>query len=339
MTLRKRFLLIPFATLFASTPLVAAVLGEASTNSSGIVSHVKVLSDKVQDVSSLEAWKRSFIKPGMSDEQKAEAIWRTVVMFRHQEVPPNEFLDGEGHPHDPIKDFNVYGYGQCCCASANIEALARYAGLEARGWGITGHSVPEIKVGGNWCMFDASLINFFKKPDGSVAGVDEVGKDIADWNAAHPEYKNNPDKLMKYMRQDGWKNGPQLLAGGTGYDDNGWLPAATHGWYSSMQEFGNPSKNFIYEYGSAVGYQVNIQLRPGEKLVRNWSNKGLHVNMLEGQDLGVLKDSPADPQGQMRMRPASATSPAAGWATARWNTTSRWLAACSATACCRPTTS
>ena len=30
----------------------------------GVVSHVKVLSDKVADVSSLEAWKKSFIKDG-----------------------------------------------------------------------------------------------------------------------------------------------------------------------------------------------------------------------------------------------------------------------------------
>ena len=32
----------------------------------GVVSHIKVLSDKVPDVSSLEAWKKSFIKDGMS---------------------------------------------------------------------------------------------------------------------------------------------------------------------------------------------------------------------------------------------------------------------------------
>src|SRR5258705_13868369 len=93
-----------------------------------VVSHVKVLSDKTEDVSSLEAWKKSFIKEGMTDEQKAMAAWQSVVKFRHQEAPPDEFLEAGMHPHDPIKDFNVYGYGQCCCASANIENLARYAG-------------------------------------------------------------------------------------------------------------------------------------------------------------------------------------------------------------------
>src|SRR5207248_574622 len=106
----------------ASSPAILAV----DAPPPGVVSHVKIMSDKVDDVSSLEAWKHSFIKDGMTDSQKAMAVWESVVRYRHQEIPPNEFLNNETHPHDPIKDFNVYGYGQCCCASANIEALARY---------------------------------------------------------------------------------------------------------------------------------------------------------------------------------------------------------------------
>ncbi|MGA2500247.1 MAG: hypothetical protein ABSH20_21105 [Tepidisphaeraceae bacterium] len=265
----------------------------------GPVSHIKVLSDNVEDVSSLEAWKQWAIKDGMTDQQKALAVWETVVKFRHQEIPPNEFLEGEGHPHDPIKSFNVYGYNQCCCASAMVEALARYAGLEARGWGIIGHSVPEIRIDGKWCMFDASLVNYFKKPDGSVAGVEEVNKSIVDWNAKNPQYKGDRNKLYKFMAGGGWRKGPEILAGGTGYDDSGWLPAATHAWGDSMLEFGG-GKNFLYEYGTAVGYEVNIQLRPGEKLVRNWSNKGLHVNAAEGAGCSTLTETPANASGQLR---------------------------------------
>ena len=55
-----------------------------------------------------------------------------------------------------------------------------------------------------------------------------------------------------------------------------------------MQEFGSPKKNFVYDYSSAIGYEVNIQLRPGERLRRNWSNKGLHVNMTDGEAPGCL---------------------------------------------------
>src|SRR5437660_413890 len=109
-----------------------------------VVSHVKVVSQNVPDVSSLAAWQASMLKPGMTDAQKALAIWKTVVMFRHQSTPPNELLQSERNVHDPIKTFNVYGYGQCCCASSNVEALARFAGLPARGRSLYGHSVPEI---------------------------------------------------------------------------------------------------------------------------------------------------------------------------------------------------
>jgi hypothetical protein len=65
------------------------------------------------------------------------------------------------------------------------------------------------------------------------------------------------------------------------YDENGWFEAATHGWYSTMQEY-DGSANGIYEYGYSQGYEVNIRLRQGERLTRNWSNKGLHVNMTGG---------------------------------------------------------
>lgn len=291
-----RTVLGPLFIALASVPVFAAA------DSVGVVSHVKVVSDKVQDVSSLEAWKASFIKPGMTDQDKALAIWKSAVMFRHQDIPANEFLETETHPHDPIEVFNVYGYGMCCCASANVEALARYVGMDARGWGITGHSVPEISIGGHWCMFDASLINYFKKPDGSIAGVEEAGQSISSWMEKHPEFKDNEQKLRKFMPHDGWKNGPDIIAGGTGYDDNGWLPAATHGWYNTISEFGHPKKNFIYDYGCAVGYEVNVQLRPGEVITRNWSNKGMHINMLGGGAPGCL--NMAVGTDQLRYSPA-----------------------------------
>ena len=58
----------------------------------GVVSHVKVLSNHVEDVSSPQAWAQSYIKPGMSDQEKVLAIWRTVVKYRHQTAPPNEWI-------------------------------------------------------------------------------------------------------------------------------------------------------------------------------------------------------------------------------------------------------
>jgi hypothetical protein len=247
----------------------------------GVVSHIKVLSDKVEDVSSMEAWKGSVIKPGMTEQEKALAVWESVVKFRQQDSPPNEYLQSEENVHDPIKTFNVYGYGMCCCASANIAALGRYAGLPARGRIINAHSVPELFWGGGWHLLDASLIQYVPKPDGTLAGVDEIMAGVQAWYGQHPELKGNDAALRTFMRGGGWKNGPEILRNSPFYDNNGWLPAATHGWYSTMQEY-DGSANGFYEYGYSQGYQVNVQLRPGERLTRNWSNKGLHINAAEG---------------------------------------------------------
>jgi len=267
---------------------------DAAGAAAGVVSHIKVLSDKVPDVSSLEAWKKSFIKDGMTDEQKALAVWKSSVMFQYQDSPPVEGLH-EGCVHDAIKKFNVYGYGMCCCAAANIEELARYVGLEARGYGVNGHTLPEVQFDGAWHLLDASLVNYFPKPDGKIASMDEVVAAVKSWLDKNPEYRKNDAKLRAFQQADGWtgwKKGPELLANSPFYDAGGWWPARTHGWYATMQEYdGTNNTPFIYEYGYQEGYQVNIELRPGERLTRNWFHKDQHVNGVakDGGEPGCLK--------------------------------------------------
>ena len=256
----------------------------------GIVSHITVLSDKAEDVSNLEAWKKAYIKDGMSDQEKAIAIWKTVVKYRHQATPPNEFVQHEGNVHDPFKTIHVYGYGQCCCASSNIEALGRYIGLTARGRIINAHSVPELQYDSAWHLFDASLMNYFSKTDGKVASVDEIRGAVMSWLDKNAAYRANDNKLREFAKAEGWKKGPELLASSPFYDANGINGAGWHGWPSNMQEYDFPdAKAGVYEYGPSLGYELNIQLRPGEKLTRNWFNKGLHINMPDG-DPGVLTD-------------------------------------------------
>lgn len=262
----------------------------------GVVSHVKVVSDKVPDVSSLEAWKASFIRDGMSDEEKALACWRTVASFQHQDAPPVEYLANEDVVCDAIKMFNVYGYGFCSMASAHVATLARFVGLQARGWGINQHSVSEVFWDGAWHLLDASLINYFPKPDGKIASVEEIIAGVTEWYEKNPGLKGNPDKIVEFHRRggwQGWRQGPEILKRAPTMDETGWWPARTHGWYATLQEYdggggGVGGKAFLYEYGYSQGYRVNIQLRPGERLTRNWSPKGLHVNMKEHGPPGCM---------------------------------------------------
>lgn len=301
-----RFVALLAVALFVVIGLRA---GEAPAKP-GVVSHIKVVSDKVDDVSSLEAWKKSFIKDGMTDEQKALAVWKSVVMFQYQDTPPVEYLQDGNAVQDPIKLFNVYGYAMCSPAASHVCNLARYIGLEARGWGINCHSVCEVKWDNAWHLLDASLVNYFPKADGKVASVDEITAAVNEWLNQNQGFRGNDAKLRQFNFADGgkgWKKGPDLLARCPMFDDSGWWPAGTHGWYSTMQEYdgsggGANGKSFVFEYGSSMGYEVNIQLRPGEKLTRNWSNKGWHVNMQGGGgEPGCLKMKPGE--GMMRHTP------------------------------------
>lgn len=276
--------------------------GAADDQPAAVVSHIKVLSDRVPDVSSLDAWTKSFLKEGMSDEDKALAAWRTTVMFQHQDAPPLEYLHNEDTVQDPIKVFNVYGYSFCSVASCDIATLARHAGLKVRGWAINGHSVPEVYWDGGWHMLDASLINYFPKPDGTIASVEEILAAVKEWYDAHPGYKGDVKKLTAFQQTagwTGWQKGPPLLARCPFYDAGGFWPARGHGWASTMQEYdgsyGKKAKPFLYEYGYSQGYQVNVQLRSGERLTRQWGNKGLHVNKDGGPPACATQEVGTDP--------------------------------------------
>jgi hypothetical protein len=269
----------------------------------GVVSFVKVKSDKVPDISSMEAWKAAYIKPDMTNQEKMIAVWKTVATFQHQDSPPIEFLQHEDIVYDPIKVFNVYGYAFCANASAHLNALARHIGFEARGWAIYHHAIPEVKYDDEWHHFDSSIICYFPKPDGKVASVEEITKGVKEWYAKNPEYfdgKHGLDKnLRQFERQDNrtaWKTkGPEVLSRAPTFDAKGWWPAGTHGWYATMQAFDGTTGDrpaHIYEYAASQGYQVNVQLRKGERLTRNWGHKGLHINSdLEQKDPpGCMKD-------------------------------------------------
>ncbi len=274
------------------------------------VCNVKVLSDKVLDVSSLDAWKKSYIDGKTSNQDKAIAVWQSVITFQYQDAPPAEYLQHENLVYDPIKMFNVYGYAMCSPHSAHMTSLARQIGFAARGWAISHHSVNEFFYDDAWHHFDSSLMCYFPKEDGTIAGIEEIWAAIKPFYDAHPEMANaseqERDKMLRAFEfadgRTGWKKGPKLIASSPQLNAKGWWPAGTHGWYATMQDFdgtaGPGQKAYIHEYGAALGYQVNIQLRKGERITRNWSNQGLHINMDSGSS--NVPDAMKDASGFLR---------------------------------------
>ncbi|MGH7142728.1 MAG: hypothetical protein ACREJ2_01180, partial [Planctomycetota bacterium] len=186
----------------AALALLSGRLPAADTEPA-VVSNVKVVSDKVPDVSSLAAWKKSFIKPGMTDKEEALTIWKSVCMFRHQDNPPHEFLASGEDVRDTIKTFNVYGYSMCDGASCGIEELSRYVGLTARGRGINRHSVPEVQWDGQWNLLDASLMTYFMNDKGKLASVQQIIDSVQGWYKEHPGYKGNDNKIYQFGKNMG----------------------------------------------------------------------------------------------------------------------------------------
>jgi hypothetical protein len=296
----RNYFLALAATLMLASPLIAA----GDSKRAAVVCNVKVLSDKVADVSSLEAWQKSTLKDSMSDQEKALAIWKSVAAHLHDTSPPKEFLTWEDGVDDPIKAFNVYGYDLCNDIAAITCGLARHAGFKAQGWSIQGHNTMDIWYGDAWHYLDSAFMTYFPKADGTLASTEEIFASVKKWYDEHPDMKGdeNMKKRREFAKNEGWKNGPEIMRNCPTYDKNGVLPAEGHGWWSDMREFDGKVKN-IYETGYSNGYKVNIQLRQGEKLTRNWSNKGLHVNQLGGGGEPSILKSVVGQKGELKHTP------------------------------------
>ena len=110
--------------------------------------------------------------PGEPFERK---LWRFVRDNTYHDVP----INAQQWWHDFWPTLNSLGFGFCSHVSAVFVEIARAAGYEARIWGLYGHVVPEILVGGRWEMFDPDLGVYYYTRDGQVAGVQELGADTS----------------------------------------------------------------------------------------------------------------------------------------------------------------
>ena len=125
------------------------------------------------DLTSAETILASIHDVGMTDEEKALAIFEFVKAWRIHWWPPS----AQDERFDPVKVVGVYGYGHCGEAARVIEQLARRAGLGTRVWELNGHIVSEIYFDRRWHIVDADLEKIYDHPDGYLAGVEDLEAD------------------------------------------------------------------------------------------------------------------------------------------------------------------
>jgi len=90
----------------------------------------------------------SVVRPGMTDKEKALALWWHEVNTRFHATT------GDAENNDPVKVHNVYGYTLCGNDAINLFGLWSVAGLQVRACRIQGHCITEVFADGRWNLLD-----------------------------------------------------------------------------------------------------------------------------------------------------------------------------------------
>jgi len=120
----------------------------------------------------------------LPDEIPAEPLERKIWRFVRDNVYHAPAVAEQGWLLGTWPTLNSFGWGFCANVSAVFRQIAEAAGYEARIWELTGHVVPEIRIGTEWHMYDPDLAVYYHKPDGTVASVEEL--------AANPALVSSP---------------------------------------------------------------------------------------------------------------------------------------------------
>ena len=94
-----------------------------------------------------------------ADEEKALAIWWWVGYRTYQRAPNDESA------LHPVRALNGYGYGICGHVAAWMKCLWTAAGLKARVYELSGHTVSEVYYSGAWHLLDGNVKVFYLDRD------------------------------------------------------------------------------------------------------------------------------------------------------------------------------
>jgi hypothetical protein len=186
------------------------------------------------------------IKPGMTDAEKAQAIWAYVADIWLQTHENDRRVDNGSilinkELTNPVKLSNIYYCSGCQFASANILVLCKYVGLKARTSGMgTAHRIAEVWFDNNWHILDGDQRTFYLEKDNkTLASYDDIRNDpnlanrTIDGGFASRGIKNRGDQYKNLERK-------------------------------------NIDINDIKPYLSTMA----MTLRPGEKFIWRWDNIG-----------------------------------------------------------------
>jgi len=200
----------------------------------------------------LEGLVNEIIRGCTTDEEKVMAIFQFVERESYWWTFPKDRTR-----MNPVRHFNIYGYHICSDAACEFVGLCRAVGIEARVWEIWHHTVAEAKWDGAWHHMDADIGIWYLKDDNkTIASIEELGE--------HPEWVERTYKPYR------WFLTPGLNRKVIYTPDRD--PAVKHDTHLATL-YKTMDNNYVqkgYDPWLYEEHDMNITLRPGEKLIRWW---------------------------------------------------------------------
>ncbi len=186
------------------------------------------------DFRSVQAIAARAIEPGMSDKEKAMALWWQEIQYRfHYPGDNRELLS-------PVKSLNIYGHNTCGNDSICLAGLWKTAGLKVAPARLVGHCVTQVFYDDAWHLYDGDMHSLYLLRDNeTIAGEQDLVHD---------------HDLIKRTHTQGILR-PQGRAG----DE----------WESSIYVFEGPVTG---DRDADRQSAMNMTLRPGESLVWRWGH-------------------------------------------------------------------
>jgi hypothetical protein len=174
------------------------------------------------------------VDPGMTDREKAFALWFQEIRHRYHWGGDNNELG------DPVKVFNVYGHNTCGNDSICLAGLWKQAGLKVTPARVVGHCVTQAFFDGRWNLFDGDMHSMYLLRDNrTIACEQDLVRDHDLIKRSHTQGILNPDKRSN----DEWEASIYVYEGKPEGDRN-----------------------------SATGTNMNMALRPGEAITWRWGH-------------------------------------------------------------------
>jgi hypothetical protein len=130
------------------------------------------LSNGRNDFRTLKEMVAGALRPGMTDREKAIALWRLQTTHRFHATT------GDAEVNDPVKAINVYGYTTCGDDSICLAGLWKTAGFKVRPARVVGHCITQVRFDGRWNLLDGDMGPFYLLRDNAtIAGEQDLVRD------------------------------------------------------------------------------------------------------------------------------------------------------------------